>query len=389
MLTSSKSFKTIALIMAAGRGQRVGGPIPKQYQSLHKQGPILAQTLSTFLRHPEVDAVRVIIREGDEKFYKECTHNFSSTKLLPPLTGGQERYDSVRLGLESLSSNTPRYVLIHDGARPFVTSGLITQVLRSLRDHKAVIPGVGVVDTLKRVTQNSVQNTVERKEIYCIQTPQGFDYETILNAYNSLKDFQNITDDASVLERLGMPVHMVQGEAANRKITIKEDMRGETMVVPNIRVGHGIDVHAIAPGEGVTILGIFIPCNFSLIGHSDADVGLHCITDALLGAIGDGDIGEHFNPNDERWKGADSTVFLKDALRRVRERGGKISHVDVTLLGEGPKVAPYRAQMKTKVAEILELDASQVSVKATTTERLGFIGREEGLAAFATATIIE
>jgi 2-C-methyl-D-erythritol 4-phosphate cytidylyltransferase/2-C-methyl-D-erythritol 2,4-cyclodiphosphate synthase len=383
----SQPLKIIALIMAAGRGTRIGGPIPKQYQSL-KGGSILKQSISAFLNHPEVDGVRVVIGVGDEDLYTAAISALNNPKLLSPVIGAQERSASVRLGLESLEQHSPHTVLIHDAARPFVSQELISRVIGALKHHKGVIPAIPVTDTIKRAVQNTIEATLDRQYLYQAQTPQGFDYPTIHSAHQQLQNVPNLTDDASLLEHLNIPVQIVDGEPKNRKITTAEDLEGEAMSVPDIRVGHGVDVHAIGPGEGVIILGIFIPATFSLIGHSDADVGLHALTDALLGAIGDGDIGQHFNPKDDRWKGVDSSMFLQDAGRRVRERGGKISHVDITILGEKPKIAPHRDQMIAKVAQILGIESSRVSVKATTTEKLGFIGREEGLAAFATATVV-
>jgi 2-C-methyl-D-erythritol 4-phosphate cytidylyltransferase/2-C-methyl-D-erythritol 2,4-cyclodiphosphate synthase len=387
MTTPLKSLKIVALIMAAGRGLRIGGPLPKQYQSLRGRS-ILEHSITAFLDHSGIDAVRVVIAAGDEELYAQTTATLQSPKLLLPIIGGNERSESVRLGLESLEPLFPRHVLIHDGARPFASNDLITRVIEALEHHKGVVPGVAVVDTLKRGPENKIEATVDRSNLYRAQTPQGFDFTTILDAHRKLQHLTNLTDDASLLENLNIPVQIVVGESENRKITVPEDIKGDLMSVPDIRVGHGIDVHAIGPGEGVKIFGILVPAEFSLIGHSDADVGLHSLTDALLGAIGDGDIGQHFNPKDERWKGADSSLFLKEAARRVRDRGGKLSNVDVTIMGERPKVAPYRDQMIAKVAEILEIEPSRVSVKATTTEKLGFLGREEGLAAFATVTVV-
>lgn len=383
----SKSLKIIALIMAGGRGERAGSSLPKQYLPL-KGHSILGHSIAAFLHHPDIDAVRVVMRAGDEDLYGQASAHLLCPQLLPPITGGAERRESVYLGLESLEAFSPLHVLIHDGARPFVSQDLISRVIQELKSHKGVIPGVAVSDTLKQAPRNRIEATIDRLDLYHAQTPQGFDYPTILAAHRALQSVANLTDDASLLERLNIPVYIVGGDPQNRKITFPEDMKGDLMSVPDIRVGHGIDVHAIGSGEGVMILGVFIPVNFSLIGHSDADVGLHSLTDALLGAIGDGDIGQHFNPKDDRWKGADSSLFLKDAARRVREKGGVISHVDVTILGERPKISPYRHQMMARIAEILDLEITRVSVKATTTEKLGFTGREEGLAAFATATVV-
>lgn len=372
--------------MAAGRSTRVGGLLPKQYLSL-KGRTILEHSINVFLNHPDIDAVRVVISSGDEEHYTEVTSSFLSPKLLSPVVGGEKRQDSVRMGLESLETHSPAQVLIHDGARPFVRAEVISRVIQALESHKAVIPGIPVVDTLKRAPQNIIQETVDRDDLYQAQTPQGFDFLTILSAHRQLKE-TTYTDDACLLEHLNIPIQIVPGGSENKKITTPEDLKGEPMSVPDIRVGHGIDVHAMGPGRGVVILGVLIPADFSLIGHSDADVGLHSLTDALLGAIGDGDIGQHFNPKDDRWKDADSSIFLKEAARRVRERGGHISHIDVTILGEHPKISPYREQMIARVGQILELEQSRISVKATTTEKLGFLGREEGLAAFATATVV-
>jgi 2-C-methyl-D-erythritol 4-phosphate cytidylyltransferase/2-C-methyl-D-erythritol 2,4-cyclodiphosphate synthase len=378
--------------MAAGHGHRMGRPIPKQYLNLNGT-PILVQALLAFLTHPAIDAVCVVIAQPDEDFYREAIAQIPSVslrKLLPPVLGGAERADSVRQGLENLAPLSPQRVLIHDGARPFITQSLIGQVIQALADHKGVIPGIAVADTLKRVSNGLIQTTIDRRDLYHAQTPQGFDYATILAAHQESKNHQNITDDACLLEHLEIPVHLISGDPQNKKITTPEDMKDPQMPLPypDVRVGHGIDVHALSPGNGIVLCGIFIPAPFSLIGHSDADLGFHSLTDALLGTIGDGDIGQHFSPKDDQWKGADSAVFLKDAARRVREKGGFISHVDITVLGERPKVAPYRDQMIAKIAEVLESDPTRVSVKATTTEKLGFIGREEGMGAFATATVV-
>jgi 2-C-methyl-D-erythritol 4-phosphate cytidylyltransferase / 2-C-methyl-D-erythritol 2,4-cyclodiphosphate synthase len=373
--------------MAAGRGLRIGGALPKQYQ-LVKGRPILAQSIQALINHPAIDAVRVVIGPQDHEHYLNVTNGIYSKKLLQPIIGGLERSESVRLGLESLETLAPQYVLIHDGARPFVTTALISRVLESLEQHKGVIPGIAVVDTLKLAPNQIIKSTVDRNHLYRAQTPQGFHFSTILAAHREFKDEMDLTDDASLLERLSIPVHIVQGDRENKKITTSDDLKGDSMSIPDIRVGHGIDVHAIGSGNHVILFGIKIEAGFSLIGHSDADVGLHSLTDAILGAIGDGDIGQHFSPKDEQWKDADSSLFLKDAVRRMREKGGQISHVDLTLLGERPKVSPYRDQMIKNVAGLLEVEPNRVSIKATTTERLGFIGREEGLACFATVTVV-
>lgn len=387
MSAQAPVIKTIALIVAAGRGLRVGSSKPKQYQLINGRS-ILEQSIMAFLAHPKVDAIRVVIGSADDEMYQQSISSLTSAKLLPSVSGGDERSDSVRMGLESLESLSPQHILIHDGARPFVSMDLISRVLEGLEKHKGVIPCIPVVDTLKLAPNHLIKKTIDRNDLYHAQTPQGFDYQSILDAHRSLVNVKNITDDASLLEHLGIPVHIVMGNQMNKKITTTDDIKGESMSVPDIRVGHGIDVHAIGPGDHVTLLGVKIPMSFSLIGHSDADVGLHSLTDALLGAIGEGDIGQHFSPNDPLWKDADSSLFLKDAGRRVLEKGGQISHLDITFIGERPKISAFRDQMINRVAELLAIERSRVSVKATTTEKLGFIGREEGLACFATATVV-
>jgi 2-C-methyl-D-erythritol 4-phosphate cytidylyltransferase/2-C-methyl-D-erythritol 2,4-cyclodiphosphate synthase len=386
---ANKTFKNVALIMAAGKGMRLGGAVPKQFLPF-RNNTMLAQAINAFLHHPRVDAVRVVIGKGDEQLYADCTASFTSPKLLAPVMGGQERSHSVWNGLNSLAEYLPQNVLIHDGARPFVDQPLISRVLDELENYKGVIPGIAVVDTLKRCSEGMIEKTVDRSHLYKAQTPQGFHYSTLVAAHQNCENSLNFTDDAGLLEKQGIPVRIVPGSPENIKITFLEDIQKMTSFSLNIdvRTGHGIDVHALGSGEGVTLLGVFIPADFSLIGHSDADVGLHSLTDALLGTIADGDIGQHFNPKDNQWKGCDSAVFLKDAVRRVHEKRGRINHVDVTIMGERPKIGAFRSQMIARLAEILAIDPSRVSVKATTTEKLGFIGREEGLAAFATATVV-
>lgn len=373
--------KIYALVVAGGVGERLGGDMPKQYLSISGT-PILRQSILAFANHPAISGVRSVINEEHQDYYKRISQNL---ECLPPVFGGDTRQKSVRLGLESLTEFVPDIVLIHDAARPFVDAGLIDRVIAALETSRAVIPGIPVTDTTKKVSGEVVIETLPREQLSFAQTPQGFHFDTIMDLHKRFADMSHFSDDASLCEQGNVPVQVVLGNVLNRKITTMVDI---TQSIPHICVGHGFDTHAIGPGENVMLLGVSVPSGFSLIGHSDADVGLHSITDALLGAIGDGDIGIHFSPQDERWKGEDSGIFLKHAAQKVRERGAVISHVDVTIIGEKPKVSPYRDAMIARLMELLDLDRNRVSVKATTTEQLGFCGRGEGLAAFATATVV-
>ena len=379
--------ETIALIVAAGRGQRLGDPIPKQYLDLAGR-PVLRRTVEAFLAHPQIDAVRVVIRPDDSERYRAAV---AGLDLLPPVPGGAERQDSVRAGLESLESLAPKSVLIHDAARPLVDRATITRTLEALERHDGAIAGLPVTDTVKRSRDGLAGETIDRSGLWRAQTPQSFRYGAILAAHRAACG-QALTDDAAVAEHAGLAVALVLGHEDNIKITSPDDLlRAARLVgggVPDVRVGNGYDVHRFGPGEQVMLCGIAVAHEQGLIGHSDADVGLHAITDALLGAIGDGDIGMHFPPSDPRWRGADSATFLRHALGLVTGRGGKLSHVDVTVICERPKVGPHRGAMVARLAEILGLDAARISVKATTTEGLGFTGRREGIAAQATATVV-
>jgi 2-C-methyl-D-erythritol 4-phosphate cytidylyltransferase/2-C-methyl-D-erythritol 2,4-cyclodiphosphate synthase len=333
----------------------------------------------------------VVIRADDADRYRESV---AGLDLLAPVIGGAERQDSARAGLESLLDLAPASVLIHDAARPLVDVATIERTLDALTTHDGAIAALPVTDTVKRgqATGNVVRagETIDRTGLWRAQTPQTFRYDAILAAHRAAIG-QALTDDAAVAEHAGLAVALVLGHEDNIKITSREDLDRATRTfgsMPDIRVGNGYDVHRFGPGDGLMLCGVAVAHEQGLLGHSDADVGLHAITDALLGAIGDGDIGMHFPPSDPRWKGADSSVFLRHALSLVHARGGRVTHVDVTVICERPKVGPHRAAMVARIAEILSLDAARVSVKATTTEGLGFTGRREGIAAQATATIV-
>ncbi|MBC7135719.1 MAG: bifunctional 2-C-methyl-D-erythritol 4-phosphate cytidylyltransferase/2-C-methyl-D-erythritol 2,4-cyclodiphosphate synthase [Oceanibaculum nanhaiense] len=378
--------KTIALIVAAGRGHRLGGSLPKQYLPLAGQ-PVLRHTVARFLAHPGIDAVRVVIHPDDRNLYDQALGDLG---LGAPIAGGATRQDSVRQGLEALVADTPDLVLIQDAARPFTAPATIDAVLAALKEHPGAIPALAVADTLKRAEGARIAATVPRGGLYRAQTPQGFRFADILAAHRALAG-QELTDDASLLEASGQEVALVPGTEENFKITTAEDMmRAETLLGAafETRSAGGFDVHRFAnAGDHVMLCGVAVPHDRGLEGHSDADVGLHALTDALLGCIAAGDIGQHFPPSDPQWKGASSDRFLAHAAELVAAKSGRIVHVDVTLICERPKVGPYREAMTARIAEILGLAADRVSVKATTTEQLGFTGRREGIAAQAMATV--
>lgn len=392
-MTEARTGGTAVLIVAAGRGRRFGGELPKQYAQL--QGvPVLTHTIRAFAAHPAVSHVLAVIHPDDRPLYDEAVEALGVTPaLLEPVPGGAERQDSVRMGLEALEKLAPEKVLIQDGARPFATPALITRVIEALDAHPAALPCVAVTDTLKRVGDGLVGQTVDRTNLARAQTPQGFRYDAILAAHLAAAG-DALTDDAAVAERAGLEIALVEGAEENLKITTKDDLdRAHAMLAAklgDVRVGNGFDVHKFGePGSATEIMmcGIAVPHDAELIGHSDADVGLHSLTDAILGAIGAGDIGQHFPPSDPQWKGAASWKFLAHAAALVKERGGVIASGDITIICERPKVGPHRAAMRAKVAEILGLPEDRISVKATTTEEMGFTGRREGIAAQATATV--
>ncbi len=373
-------------MVAAGRGRRFGDEIPKQYVPLAGR-PLLFHGVAALARHPRIDRVRVVIGDGDRPLYDRA---LAGLDLLEPVTGGESRQDSVRLGLESLEALAPDRVLIHDAARPALDAALVDRVLDALDDAPGAIPALPVTDSLKRVDADGrIEGAVERAGLWRAQTPQGFRFAEILAAHRRAAGL-SLTDDAAVAEAAGLAVAVVPGSAANIKVTAPEDRpRAERLMglARETRVGQGFDVHAFGPGDRVTLCGVEIPHDRGLVGVSDADVGLHALVDAVLGALGAGDIGDHFPPSDPAWKGADSFVFAAAARDLVAAAGGAIAHLDVTLVCERPRIGPHRAAMVARVAEAFAVAPARVSVKATTTERLGFTGRGEGIAAFATATL--
>ena len=376
----------VALIVSAGRGRRIGGDVPKQYRELAGV-PILLRTLNAVLNHPSVDAARVVIHPDDEDLYHTATVGLD---ILPPVFGGAERQDSVRLGLESLADLSPKLVLIHDSVRPFADPTVFDRVIDAISTTNGVIPAVPVADTLKRAEKNRITDTVDRADLWRAQTPQGFPFAKILAAHRSAKG-QTLTDDAMVAEAAGLAVNIVPGAEANVKITTEEDlMRAEQSLGTTsgeTRIGIGYDVHKFTDGDHVTICGVDIPHSHSLEGHSDADVGLHAMTDAILGAVGAGDIGTYFPPNDPQWKGAASDIFLRHAVEKVRDLGGALQNLDITIICEAPKIVPNREAMTKRVAEITGLSSDRINIKGKTTEKLGFTGRREGIAAEAVASV--
>jgi 2-C-methyl-D-erythritol 4-phosphate cytidylyltransferase/2-C-methyl-D-erythritol 2,4-cyclodiphosphate synthase len=331
--------------------------------------------------------VLVVIRPEDRALFEQAVAGLT---VLPPVAGGATRQESVRLGLEALTPHCPDRVLIHDGARPFPDETLVDRIIDGLDRAAAAIPCLPLSDTIKRAENGAIRETIDRSSLWRAQTPQGFQFDAILAAHRAAVGCA-LTDDAAVAEAAGLAPRVVAGSDDNLKITTPEDLAAAERLIAarlgDVRVGQGFDVHPFAPGDHVSICGVKIPHGMSLAGHSDADVGLHALTDAVLGAIGAGDIGMHFPPSEPRWCGAASDQFLRRAADLVRAQGGVVSAVDVTIICERPRIAPYRAAMVERVAAILCLATNRISIKATTTEKLGFTGRGEGIAAQAVATV--
>ncbi|MFZ1104049.1 MAG: bifunctional 2-C-methyl-D-erythritol 4-phosphate cytidylyltransferase/2-C-methyl-D-erythritol 2,4-cyclodiphosphate synthase [Hyphomicrobiaceae bacterium] len=386
---------TAALIVAAGQGTRAGAATPKQYLTIGGR-TVLARSLGLLLEHPRIDLAMAVIAPGDRALYDAAVAP-GHPKLAPPVLGGDTRQRSVLNGLRALAPFAPAQVLIHDAARPFVTGDIVDRVLDALRRVPGAVAAVPLADTLKRARPDGrIETTVARAGLWRAQTPQGFRFRDILAAHEAAAAAgrDDLTDDAAVAECAGLAVELVQGSEANVKLTTAQDMARAVLLaqapaaIADVRTGQGFDVHRLVAGDHVWLCGVRLPHTQALEGHSDADVGLHALTDALLGAIGDGDIGQHFPDSDPAWRGAASHLFLADAAGRVRSRGGAISNVDVTILCEAPRIAPHRDAMRARIAEILRIEVGRVAVKATTTEGLGFTGRREGIAALAVATVI-
>jgi 2-C-methyl-D-erythritol 4-phosphate cytidylyltransferase / 2-C-methyl-D-erythritol 2,4-cyclodiphosphate synthase len=380
-----------AVVVAAGRGQRIGGDVPKQYREIGGE-PIIRPALLAFLGHPEIDAVQAVIHPDDEGAFRASTAGLKS--LRAPVWGGATRQASVRAGLDALRPVAPDLVLIHDAARPFVTAALITRAIAAAGEHGAAVPGVAVADTVKRVDEReTVSETLDRSRLRIVQTPQAFAFGLFVEAHHraAAAGREDFTDDAALAEWAGHCVTVFAGEVTNVKLTTKDDFtRAEAMrlaALADVRIGNGFDVHAFGDGDHVMLGGVRIGHTRGLAGHSDADVVLHALVDAILGALAEGDIGTHFPPSDPQWRGASSDRFLAFACERVRARSGMIAHLDVTLVCETPRVAPQRDAMRGRIAAIAGIPVERVAVKATTSEKLGFTGRGEGIVAMTTATI--
>lgn len=380
-----------ALVVAGGVGTRAGAGTPKQYRLIRGE-PVLRHSLRLFTDHHAIGTVQAVIRHEDVAAFERASAGLP--KCLPAVPGGTTRQASVLAGLESLVRTAPHFVLVHDAARPFADRALLDRAMQSVRISGASVPAIPVSDTITQVDgKGSVTANIERSALRAVQTPQAFAFDTLLAAHRraaaeSLHDF---TDDAALMQWAGVPVATFEGSILNGKLTTPEDFERANayaaQALGDVRTGMGYDVHAFADGDHVTLGGVRIPHDKKLSGHSDADVLLHAITDAILGSIGDGDIGHHFPPSDQKWRGADSATFARFAVERLRARGGLIAHIDGTLICEAPKIGPHREAMRAKIAEICGIETGRVGVQATTNEGLGFIGRSEGIAAMAAVTV--
>ncbi len=376
---------TAAIIVAAGRGLRAGGGLPKQYRDLAGL-PVLARTLHAFARHPQVDRLIVVLNRADQALFDTLIAPRCDFPVLRA-EGGATRAASVQAGLAAAEGAAR--VLIHDGARPLVSQALIARVIAALAQSPGAAPALPVTDALWRGEGGKVRAPQPRAGLFRAQTPQGFRLPEIRAAHATAPP--DAADDVEVALAAGLDVAIVEGDESNLKLTFPADFaRAEQLMGAqmDIRTGNGFDVHAFAPGDHVMLCGLRLPHSHALRGHSDADVGMHALTDALYGALGEGDIGRHFPPSDPQWKGAASETFLRHAATLAGERGYRIAHCDVTLICEAPKIGPHSDAMRARLAEIMEVEAGRVSVKATTSEGLGFTGRGEGIAALATATLV-
>jgi len=383
--------KVAAVIVAGGRGYRAGGEVPKQYREIAGE-PVIRPTLLAFLRHSQVDAVQPVIHPNDESAFAAATAGLKN--LLAPVPGGATRQASVRAGLEALQATAPDFVLIHDAARPFLSAELISRAIAAAEQYGAAVPAIAITDTVKKIDeQDMVSETLDRSRLRTVQTPQAFGFGLIVDLHRraAAAGREDFTDDAALAEWAGQCVSVFAGEATNVKLTTQDDFaRAEALrmtALSDVRTGNGFDVHAFGDGDHVMLAGVRIPNGRGVTGHSDADVALHALVDAILGALAEGDIGVHFPPSDPQWRGASSDRFLAFACERVRARSGLIAHLDVTIVCEAPRVAPHRAAMRARIAAIAGIAVSRVAIKATTSEKLGFTGRGEGIVAMAMATV--
>lgn len=391
------------IVVAAGRGERAGASIegPKQYRRIGGR-PVIAHTLERFLGWKRSGPIIAVIHRDDHELFENMRLSLNNGNKIRTVNGGATRQQSVLAGLRALSELGASHVMVHDAVRPFLDDDLLNRVATCLDGGNAgVLPAMPMTDTLKRSNADGhVAETVPRAGLFAAQTPQAFALPVILDAHQraAADGRDDFTDDASIAEWAGIPVQLVEGSADNVKLTVKRDIAMADArlsnaallgpALPDVRTGNGYDVHQLEPGDGVTLCGVFILHDQKLKGHSDADVALHALTDALLATCGAGDIGDHFPPSDPQWKGAPSRIFLEHAARIVRENGGTIMNADISLIAEAPKIGPHRQAMREKLSEILEITLDRCSVKATTNEKIGFVGRREGIAAIATATVV-
>ncbi len=383
------------IVVAAGSGQRAGGGIPKQFRNLGGM-PVLARTLNLFCAFDFHSVIPVIGADQFDDFENVLKFVRADVRkrIASPVLGGNSRQASVLNGLQALVHSSPRFVLIHDGARALTPSDLVQRVTEALQTNDSVVPALLISDTVKEVSPSGmISATLNRNKLRTVQTPQGFRFQAILDAHQAAvaRKVDGLMDDASVMEWAGLPVRIVPGAAGNLKITTVDDFEIAERQIFNerqdIRVGQGYDVHSFVPGDHIWLGGVKIAHTHKLNGHSDSDVLLHAMTDAILGALGDGDIGVHFPPSDNQWRGMASKVFLADAIARLHARGGVLAHLDGTLVCEAPKIGPHREAIRAEIASIAGISLDRVGLKATTSEKLGFVGRKEGVAAFATATV--
>ena len=382
------AINVAAIVVAAGRGERAGGGVPKQYRTLAGV-PIIRQSVENMVRVSTIRAIQPVVHRDDEVLFRTA---LSGIDILPPVFGGATRQASVLAGLEALASRKPDVVLVHDAARPFVSPALIERAIAA-GEKGAAVPALPITDTVKSVENDVVTSTLDRNALRTIQTPQAFRFDFLLDAHRKAAGAgrHDFPDDASLAEWAGMRVSVFAGDPGNIKLTTREDfIRAEAEAMAklgDVRVGSGYDVHVFGDGDHIMLGGVKIPHTRGVVGHSDADVALHALVDAILGALADADIGVHFPPSDPKWRGASSDRFLKFAVERVKARGGMIAHLDVTVVCEAPRVGPHRDAIRARIAEIAGISPDRVAIKATTSEKMGFTGRGEGLTASATATI--
>lgn len=395
------THKVAAIIVAAGRGARAGGleDGPKQYRTIGTKA-VITHTIEQFIGHAHIDQTVIVHHADDVELLKAATYDLDTAKL-SFCVGSDTRQGSVLNGLLQLKSYQPEYVLIHDGVRPFINHGFLSKIITDLDEHgEALLPALPIASTIKQADHsNYIEKTIARDRLFTAQTPQAFPYASILEGHEraASQGLTDFTDDCAIAEWMGSKVKITEGLAENIKLTTREDIamaheklssKSGAGSLPDIRTGNGYDVHQLVPGDGVILCGIKIPHHKSLSGHSDADAALHALTDALLATCGAGDIGDHFPPSDPQWKGAPSDIFLKEAVRIITDKGGIITNADISIIAEQPKIGPHRQKMRENLSNIMSIELERCSIKATTNEKIGFIGREEGIAAIATATVL-